>query len=125
MLPCQSRIAFARVLVLFAVAEAETQAMRVDVNEVVGVARAAQFHRYTVLVRPEITHIGVEGGAFRQGESLANAEVEAAVSIRAVISGILAVQAIVTLGAACACGGDRDIAEVQCYSTPRPWICRL
>ena len=115
----------ARVLVLFAVAEAETQAMRVDVNEVVGVARAAQFHRHTVLVRPEITHIGVEGGAFRQGESLANAEVEAAVSIRAVISGILAVQAIVTLGAACACGGDRDIAEVQCYSTPRPWICRL
>ena len=52
----------ARVLVLFAVAEAETQAMRVDVSEVVGVARD---------------------------------------------------------------GGDRDIAEVQCYSTPRPWICRL
>ena len=62
MLPCPSRIAFARVLVLFAVAEAETQAMRVDVSEVVGVARD---------------------------------------------------------------GGDRDIAEVQCYSTPRPWICRL
>ena len=105
MLPGQPGIALTRAPVLPAVAEAEAQAMRVDVGEVVGIARAAQFHRHTVLVRPEIAHIGVEGSALLQREGLADAEVDAIVGIRAVVSGILAMQAVVALGTACACGG--------------------